>query len=164
VSYAALIVSVTVYHRDAASGVRVRRRRGEAAPAFPVRLLQRRGEGLLVADLRVVLDGEQGQPTLRWATTRERLLPGRDDGFAYPVPFSVLGRSTGEVIAEFEPSGALDWSPASDEAQPLRLQGADSPERRLGRSRRVRLVAARGGDARRPHRVSQRAWCRADVS
>jgi hypothetical protein len=80
-----------------------------------------------VADLRVVLDREQGQPTLRWATTHERLRPGRDDGFAYPVPFSVLGRSTREVIAEFEPSGDFDWSPSSDVAQPLRLQGRIHP-------------------------------------
>jgi hypothetical protein len=80
-----------------------------------------------VADLRVVLDREQGQPTLRWATTHERLRPGRDDGFAYPVPFSVLGRSTREVIAEFEPSGDFDWSPSSDVAQPLRLQGRIYP-------------------------------------
>lgn len=89
VSYAALIVSVTVYHRDAASGVRVRRRRGEAAPAFPVRLLQRRGEG-----------PARGRPARRprWRTGAAHAALGDDtratasrEGRRLRLPGAVLG-------------------------------------------------------------------------
>jgi len=44
------------------------------------------------------------------------------------VPFSVMGRSTREVIAEFGPEGDLDWSPPAGVSQRLRLQGQIHPE------------------------------------
>jgi hypothetical protein len=94
---------------------------------FPFAFFNDGAKTLLVEDLRVVLNGEHGQPLLRWATTRDRLRPEINDGFAYPVPFSILGRSTREVVAEFQPDADLDWLPAADAAQRLRLQGQIHP-------------------------------------
>jgi hypothetical protein len=85
-------------------------------------------KALVVVDLRLVLDDEPGQPKLRWKTTRDRLRPESDDGFAFPVPFSIMGRSTREVIAEFGPEGDLDWSPRAGVSHRLRLQGQIHPE------------------------------------
>jgi hypothetical protein len=96
---------------------------------FPFSFFNDGAKALLVPDLRVVLEDEQGQPALRWATTRGRLRPESDDGFAYPVPFSIAGRSTAKVIAEFEPSADLHWSPATDVAHRLRLQALIHPSR-----------------------------------
>jgi hypothetical protein len=64
---------------------------------------------------------------LRRLTTRNRLRPEAEDGFAYPTPFSIAGRGTREVIAEFEPSAKLDWSPPSGIKHRLRLQAQIHP-------------------------------------
>lgn len=70
---------------------------------FPFAFFNTGARALIVGDMRVVLDSEPGRPELRWVTTRDRLRPEPDDGFAYPTPFSIAGRGTREVIAEFDP-------------------------------------------------------------
>jgi hypothetical protein len=95
---------------------------------FPFAFVNDGAKALVVVDLRLVLDDEPGQPELRWKTTRDRLRPEPEDGFAFPVPFTVMGRSSREVIAEFGPEGDLDWSPPVGVSQRLRLQGQVHPE------------------------------------
>ncbi len=75
---------------------------------FPLVLFNSGAVARLVGDLRLVIEGEDGKPTLRWVTTRSKLRPGSDDGFAFPTPFAVLGRNSRELIAEFEPGRLLD--------------------------------------------------------
>ena len=82
----------------------------------------------IVADMRIVHVSEPKRPELRWVTTRDRLRPESEDGFAYKVPFAVAGRGTTEVIAEFEPSAGLDWSPPSGVTHRLALQAQVHPE------------------------------------
>jgi hypothetical protein len=94
---------------------------------FPFGFFNDGAKALLLADLRIASDDEAGLAVLRWVTTRDRLRPESDDGFAYPVPFAVLGRSTREVITEFQPSAGLNWSPATGPAHRLRLQGQIHP-------------------------------------
>jgi hypothetical protein len=61
-------------------------------------------------------------------TTRDQLRPEPDDGFAYPVPFSILGRGVREVIVEFGSDDHFDWSPPAGVGQRLRLQGQIHPD------------------------------------
>lgn len=78
--------------------------------------------------MRVVLDDEPGRPELRWATTRDRLRPESDDGFAFPTPFSIAGRGTREVIAEFQGSGSLNWLAPPGVKHRLRLRAQIHPK------------------------------------
>jgi hypothetical protein len=89
---------------------------------FPFAFFNTGAKALIVEDIRIVLEGEPGRGHWRWATTRDRLRPESDDGFAYPTPFSIAGRGTREVIAEFEPSADLHWSPPDGVGQRLHLQ------------------------------------------
>ena len=112
---------------------------------------------LVVSDLRIVGKGESGRPELRWVTTRDRLRPEKDDGFAYATPFSIAGRSSKEAVVEFEPSVGLNWSPAHGVALPLELQAQIHPD-----SAWIRLVtfdwwAPTGPQARAVRRTPQRA-------
>ena len=95
---------------------------------FPFAFFNTGAQALIVGDLRLVLVGEQGRPELRWVTTRDRLRREPDDGFAYPTPFSISGRGTREVIAEFEPGTDLDWSPPQGVRQRLQLQARIHPK------------------------------------
>lgn len=76
----------------------------------------------LVGDLQLVIESEPGTPILRWVTTRNQLRPSEDDGHAFPTPFAIPGRDSRELIAEFEPSKGLDWTPPHDAPQQLRFQ------------------------------------------
>ena len=95
---------------------------------FPFAFFNTGAKALIIGDMRVVLDSEPGRPELRWLTTRDRLRPEADDGFAYPTPFSIAGRGTKEVIAEFEPSADLNWSAPAGLKHPLRLQTQIHPK------------------------------------
>jgi hypothetical protein len=94
---------------------------------FPFALFNTGAKALIIGDMRVVLAGEPERPQLRWLTTRDRLRPQRDDGFAYPTPFSIAGRGTREVIAEFEPSANLSWAPPPGIEHRLELQAQIHP-------------------------------------
>jgi hypothetical protein len=104
--------------------------RGKLRLRFPFALVNDGATALVVVDLRLVLDDEPGQPVLRWFTTRDRLRPEDEDGFAYPVPVSITGRGTREAIVEFGPEDedTFDWSPPAGVGQRLRLQGQIHPE------------------------------------
>lgn len=95
---------------------------------FPFAFFNTGAKALIMGDMRVVLDGEPGRPGLRWVTTRDRLRPESDDGLAYPTPFSIVGRGTREVIAEFEPSADLNWSPPPGIRHRLQLQAQIHPK------------------------------------
>jgi hypothetical protein len=103
------------------SGARLRLR-------FPFVFFNSGAKALIVADMRVVLDGEPGGPELRWLTTRDRLRPETDDGFAYATPFSIAGRGTREIVAEFEPGASRNWSAPAGIKHRLRLQAQIHPK------------------------------------
>jgi len=94
---------------------------------FPFALFNSGAQALIVGDLRVVVRGESELQALRWVTTRDRLRPGAGDGFAYPTPFSIPGRGTREIIAEFQPSTNLNWSPRHDVSHRLALEAQIHP-------------------------------------
>jgi hypothetical protein len=70
---------------------------------FPLAIFNTGVVARLVGDLRLVIESEQGRPTLRWATTRSQLRPASDDGHAFPTPFGIHGRDSRKLIVE-EPS------------------------------------------------------------
>jgi hypothetical protein len=79
---------------------------------------------LIVADLRLVIN-EEPPLVLPWITTRSVLRPEKDDGFAYATPFSVQGRATREVVAEF--GADQEWSPSPGTRYRVRLQAQMHP-------------------------------------
>jgi hypothetical protein len=95
---------------------------------FPFAFFNTGAKALIVADMRVVLDAEPGRPELRWLTTRDGLRPETDDSFAYATPFSIAGRGTREVVAEFEPGSSLNWSAQAGISHRLRLQARIHPK------------------------------------
>jgi hypothetical protein len=95
---------------------------------FPFAFFNTGARALIVGDMRLLIDGESGRPGLRWVTTRRRLRPGADDGFAYPTPFSIPGRGTREIIAEFQPGANLNWSPPHGVSHRLVLQARVHPK------------------------------------
>jgi hypothetical protein len=103
------------------SGARLRLR-------FPLAFFNTGARALIVVDMHIVLDSEPGRPELRWVTTRDRLRPEPDDGFAFATPFSIAGRGTREVIAEFEPSPALNWPASPGVKHRLRLRAQIHPK------------------------------------
>jgi hypothetical protein len=95
---------------------------------FPFAFFNTGAEALIIGDMRLLLDEDPGRPCLRWATTRERLRPAADDGFAYATPFSIPGRGTREIIAEFQPDTDMNWSPPHGVAHRLVLQAQIHPK------------------------------------
>jgi hypothetical protein len=96
---------------------------------FPFAFFNNGARALIVEDMRIVIDSEPGRPELRWVTSRDRLRPEPDDGFAFATPFSIPGRTAREVIAEFEPTGALGWSASPDIRHRLQLRARVHPKR-----------------------------------
>jgi hypothetical protein len=95
---------------------------------FPFAFFNDGARALIVEDMRIVIDADPGGRELRWVTTRDRLRPEPDDGFAFATPFSISGRAAREVIAEFEPASALHWSPPPDAKHRLRLRAHVHPK------------------------------------
>lgn len=124
---------------------------------FPFAFFNSGARALIVADLRLVVEQHSDQPTLRWVTTRDRLRPEPDDGFLYATPFAVLGRSTREVVVEFEPSVDCGYWLPSLEAVELRLSGGRPSEPRLDRCHVVGVVDAARGQSKPVHRPPERA-------
>ena len=92
---------------------------------LPLAFFNTGATALMVEDLRVVVDSDPERSPLRWGWDRALLRPGEDDGFAFATPFSVEGRRTKELIAEFGDN--LGWSPAPASEHRLRLQAIVSP-------------------------------------
>jgi hypothetical protein len=81
-------------------------------------------KALIVTDLRLLVDDPDREP-LGWITTRSKLRPDSQDGFAFATPFSVPGRGTKEVIAEF--GDDQGWSPQSSSRHWIHLQARVHP-------------------------------------
>lgn len=95
---------------------------------LPLALFNTGARALIVVDLRIALDSEPGRPELRWVTIRDRLRPEPDDGFAFATPFSIVGRGTREVIAEFEPGPTVNWPAPAGVKHRLRLEAQIHPK------------------------------------
>lgn len=91
---------------------------------LPLAFFNSGAKALIVSDLRVAFADADRDP-LAWITTRSKLRPEKDDGFAFATPFAVQGRGTREIIAEF--GSALPWSPPPDSRHVLRLQAQLHP-------------------------------------
>jgi hypothetical protein len=76
---------------------------------LPLACFNTGAKALIVSDLQLLVGDEASREPLRWITTRSKLRPESDDGFAFATPFSIQGRGTREVIAEF--GHDLGWSP-----------------------------------------------------
>jgi hypothetical protein len=81
-------------------------------------------KALIVSDLRLLVDDPDREP-LGWITTRSKLRPDAQDGFAFATPFSVPGRGIREVIAEF--GDDRGWSPEPSSRHRIRLQARVHP-------------------------------------
>ena len=90
---------------------------------FPVAVFNDGAVALLITDLRIVVS-DAG--TFPWQTTRTRLKPASDDGHEFATPFSVKGRDTTQIIAEF--GGDFDWLPEPGASHEIRLEGMVHPE------------------------------------
>lgn len=137
--YAALTVSVLALAFTVLSFWWLHARRGslEVAPprtyAFtdrvrlrlPLAFFNTGATALIVTDLHLPVEGRASGEPLRWITTRSRLRPESDDGFAFATPFSIQGRATREVVAEF--GHDLGWSPAPASRHRMRLQAKLHP-------------------------------------
>ena len=137
--YAALAISVLALAFTVLSFWWLHARRGslEAAPprayAFtdrvrlrlPLAFFNTGAAALIVTDLRLVVEDAPSAGPLRWETTRSKLRPASDDGFAYATPFSIQGRATREVIAEFGHNRG--WSPDAASHHRVRLQAKVHP-------------------------------------
>src|SRR6266852_1056608 len=92
---------------------------------LPLTFYNTGAKALIVADLQIAFDDEPTRTPFEWITTRSTLRPEEEDGFAFATPFSIEGRNTAEVIAEFGDS--LGWSPAPGSKHSLRLQAQIHP-------------------------------------
>jgi hypothetical protein len=92
---------------------------------LPLAFFNTGAKALIVSDLRLVIEDEPERVPLRWITTRTKLRPESDDSFAFATPFSVQGRGTKELIAEF--GDDLGWEPAPGSRQRLLLQAQVHP-------------------------------------
>ena len=87
-----------------------RRQDGLLRLRLPLAFFNTGAQALLVADLRLIVDGEPSC-ALEWITTRAKLRPESDDGFLFATPFAVQGRATKELIAEFGMNSGLGHRP-----------------------------------------------------
>lgn len=78
---------------------------------------------LIVDDLRVLVEEEPLRKPLRWVTTRGMLRPDANDGHTFATPFAVEGRTTHDVIVEFEG----DWALVATNSYVLRVQAQVHP-------------------------------------
>ena len=91
---------------------------------LPLALFNTGAIDVIVADLRVTLIDATREP-MRWITTRTKLRPETDDGFAFATPFAVPGRATRELIAEFGDDAG--WKPQPKSRHRLRLEAQVHP-------------------------------------
>jgi hypothetical protein len=105
-------------------------------------------KALIVTDLRLLVHDPDREP-LEWITTRSKLRPDSQDGFAFATPFSVPGRGTKEVIAEF--GNDHGWSPEPSSRHWIHLQARVHPsetwEDKSSRLTWCNALARRTGDS-----------------
>jgi hypothetical protein len=92
---------------------------------LPLAFFNTGAKALIVTDLQLRSGEERPAEPLRWMTTRSKLRPESEDGFAYATPFSIQGRATREMIAEF--GHDLGWSPDPASRHRVRLQAKVHP-------------------------------------
>jgi hypothetical protein len=91
---------------------------------LPLAFFNTGAKALVVTDLRLTAEfGDRS--SLAWITTRTKLRPEPDDGFAYATPFSIAGRGTREVIAEF--GGHARWTPNLSQCYRMQLEARVHP-------------------------------------
>jgi hypothetical protein len=79
---------------------------------------------LLITDLRICICGVGHFP---WQTTRSTLRPSSDDEHAFGTPFSIRGRDTKELIAEFGENH--QWLPEPGADYRICLEAKVHPEK-----------------------------------
>lgn len=92
---------------------------------LPLAFFNTGAKALIVSDLRLVIEDSTSRKPLGWITTRTKLRPEPDDGFAFATPFAIQGRGTKEVVAEF--GDDLGWTPARGSRHRVRLQAQVHP-------------------------------------
>jgi hypothetical protein len=139
VVYAALAVSLLALAFSVGSFWWIHARRGSltAAPprtyAFidkvrlrlPLTFYNTGAMALIVSDLRLIIEDEPSREPLRWITTRTKLRPESADDFAFATPFSIQGRATRELVAEF--GDDRGWAPGPASGHRIRLQAKVHP-------------------------------------
>lgn len=91
---------------------------------LPLALFNDGAVALMITHMRIAIsDGEMQT----WITTRPTLQPGGDeDGHAFATSFSVKGRDTRELIAEF--GAGARWRPEPDSQHRIRLEALVHPD------------------------------------
>lgn len=92
---------------------------------LPLAFFNTGAKALIVTDLRLVIESDPSRAPFRWITTRTKLRPESDDGFAFGTPFSVNGRGTREVVAEF--GDDLAWMPVPGSRHRIRVEAQIHP-------------------------------------
>jgi hypothetical protein len=137
---AAASASVGVKHQSQLDGLRRTHGLGSRARLHDSVLLvapcpQRLAHGRGASHLRLRRQGAAATSAVRWITTRSTLRPESYDEFAFATPFSIQGRATREVVAEF--GHDLGWSPDPASGHLVRLQAKVHPSNEMERLRGV---------------------------
>lgn len=88
---------------------------------FPVVLLNTGALPVVVADLRLIVDGVH---EFHWSSVRKKIAPSMDDFLDAAAAFAVRGRDAVQVFAEF---GQVppEWRPEIGKSYPVRLEAKD---------------------------------------
>jgi hypothetical protein len=88
---------------------------------FPFVLLNTGAVPIVVADLRLVVDGTH---EFHWSSVRSKVSPSMDDFVDAAAPFAVKGRDAVQVFVEF---GQVppEWRPEPAKVYPIRLETKD---------------------------------------
>jgi hypothetical protein len=88
---------------------------------FPFVLLNTGAIPLVVADLRLIVDGVH---EFHWSSVRKKISPSMDDFLDAAAPFAVKGRDAVQLFAEF---GQVppEWRPEPGQSYPVKLEAKD---------------------------------------
>jgi len=88
---------------------------------FPFVLLNTGAVPIVVADLRLIVDGSH---EFHWSSMRKKISPSMDDFVDAAAPFAVKGQDAVQVFAEF---GQVppEWRPEPAKVYPIRLEAKD---------------------------------------
>jgi hypothetical protein len=88
---------------------------------FPFVLLNTGAVPIVVADLRLIVDGSH---EFHWSSVRKKVSPSMDDFLDAAAPFAVKGRDAVQVFVEF---GQVppEWRPDPAKVYPIRLESKD---------------------------------------
>jgi hypothetical protein len=88
---------------------------------FPFVLLNTGAITLVVADLRLIVDGVH---EFHWSSVRKKIAPSMDDFLDAAAPFAIKGRDVVQLFAEF---GQVppEWRPEIGQSYPVKLEAKD---------------------------------------